>query len=157
MKVEVRKVKSFRGREGLGFNAELVVDGKKVAFVIDEGSGGALRFDWEGGRDSPAQKKLLLWLASQTPEALGLHINVPGTDPDVAAEVLFRTPEDKLDAYVNHLVDLHEEAKRLARQKKTKVVIEDQGKRYTFNINRGETREQTEAEVRCRWPSAKIL
>ena len=31
----VNAVKSFRGIEGLGFNANLLLDGKKVAFFID--------------------------------------------------------------------------------------------------------------------------
>ena len=43
---EVRKVKSFRGMEGFGFNAELVRDGKPVALVIDEGNGGCYMFEW---------------------------------------------------------------------------------------------------------------
>ena len=44
----VSGVKSFRGREGYGFNANLHRDGRKVAFVIDEADGGMLRFEWHG-------------------------------------------------------------------------------------------------------------
>ena len=45
-KYTVRKVKTFAGHEGQGFNAELISDGIPVAFVIDEGNGGEPRFDW---------------------------------------------------------------------------------------------------------------
>ena len=48
MKIEVRKVKSFKGREGNGFNADLYVtgakhcpDGTRAAEVIDDASGGS--------------------------------------------------------------------------------------------------------------------
>ncbi len=47
MRVEVRNVKTFRGMDGLGFNASLYIDGSKVAFVMDEGCGGSMRFEWE--------------------------------------------------------------------------------------------------------------
>ena len=42
----VKKVKTFRGMEGEGYNADLYRDGKKIAFVIDEGCGGETRFEW---------------------------------------------------------------------------------------------------------------
>ena len=40
----VAKVKSFRGTDGYGFNADLMKDGRKIAFVIDEGCGGCLHY-----------------------------------------------------------------------------------------------------------------
>lgn len=44
---EIKKLKSFTGREGYGFNADLYMDGKKVAFVIDEASGGCYHWNYE--------------------------------------------------------------------------------------------------------------
>ena len=46
MKYSVNAVKSFRGMEGHGFNANLLQDGKKVAFVIDEANGGEYHYEW---------------------------------------------------------------------------------------------------------------
>lgn len=46
----VRKTKVFRGREGNGFNAELLKDGKPVAFVMNDASGGPTDFDWYDNR-----------------------------------------------------------------------------------------------------------
>lgn len=45
-KYTLRKVKTFRGMDGEGLNAELCRDGKPVAFVMNEGSGGMTHFDW---------------------------------------------------------------------------------------------------------------
>lgn len=42
----VAKVKSFRGMEGYGFNAELRRNGVPVALVIDDANGGAYTYEW---------------------------------------------------------------------------------------------------------------
>jgi len=47
MNLSVRKIKTFRGTEGYGFNAELCADGKPVAFVL--GAKWNTRFDERGG------------------------------------------------------------------------------------------------------------
>lgn len=46
MELTIKNVKTFRGREGHGFNATLYVDGKKAAFVMDGGNGGCMDFEW---------------------------------------------------------------------------------------------------------------
>ena len=42
----INALKSFVGREGYGFNCNLLRNGKKVAFVQDMADGGEIRFDW---------------------------------------------------------------------------------------------------------------
>jgi hypothetical protein len=42
----VAKLKTFIGMEGHGFNVDLLLDGKKVAFVRDDADGGPLAFEW---------------------------------------------------------------------------------------------------------------
>jgi len=43
---KVKNVKSFLGREGYGFNANLYCDNKKVAFIYDDASGAGVFFEW---------------------------------------------------------------------------------------------------------------
>lgn len=43
---KIRKLKSFEGHEGLGFNCELVRDNKPVAYAINDASGGGVDFRW---------------------------------------------------------------------------------------------------------------
>jgi hypothetical protein len=43
----LKGVKTFRGMDGYGLNAKLCRDGKEVAFLLDEGCGGMLDFDWK--------------------------------------------------------------------------------------------------------------
>ena len=46
MKYELKAVKTFRGMEGQGFNANLYRDGKKVALVMDSAHGGCYDYEW---------------------------------------------------------------------------------------------------------------
>ena len=39
-------IKTFRGTDGYGLNANLCCDGVKVAYVIDEGNGGCVNYEW---------------------------------------------------------------------------------------------------------------
>ena len=52
----VSKVKFFRARNGQGFNATLLCNGKPVAEVDDEGCGGCLRWYWQARADEAAYK-----------------------------------------------------------------------------------------------------
>lgn len=53
----VKGIKSFVGMEGLGFNATLYKDGRKIAFCIDEGCGGDVIFQFVN-RDGKDEKTL---------------------------------------------------------------------------------------------------
>lgn len=56
-KYEARKVKTFQGREGQGYNAELWEDGQRVATVIDSGNGGCPMFNWMDHAEGAAQRR----------------------------------------------------------------------------------------------------
>ena len=75
MKWTVDNVKTFRGRDGHGFNARLLRDGVPVAYVIDAADGGPFRFEWYGtdkvgvpgvGRVTTAHRDLLDECAGKT-------------------------------------------------------------------------------------------
>lgn len=44
--VAVRKIKTFKGHDGIGFNAELLLDGVVAADVVNLASGGDFEFHW---------------------------------------------------------------------------------------------------------------
>lgn len=65
----VKNVKSFIGREGHGFNANLYRGKKKIAFTYDDASGGEIRVDWvEGGYSGGEEGQLLKEYISTLPE-----------------------------------------------------------------------------------------
>lgn len=70
-KLEVKGIKTFRGRDGIGLNATLYWNGKKVAEAVDEGNGGEIFYHWF---DREAEKSVRAWCARQPVrlEALGM-------------------------------------------------------------------------------------
>lgn len=44
-KIEIKGLKTFVGREGYGFNANLYVNGKKTAFIADDANGGPFFYE----------------------------------------------------------------------------------------------------------------
>jgi hypothetical protein len=100
MNLTLKNVKSFRGSEGYGFNASLYLNGKKVAFVMDEGCGGCYRYEWEhrGARDIVES-----WVKT-----------LPKTEfEDVG------TVETDLDIVMGRLLDRHD----VQKQCKTKIMF----------------------------------
>lgn len=63
--------KTFRGMEGHGFNATLMLGKKTVAFLLDEGNGGEMRIEWKEGHWK-APKEIVEFLAS--PEAVKIAV-----------------------------------------------------------------------------------
>ena len=100
-RLSLKGIKSFRGHEGHGLNATLLMDGVKVADVLDEGNGGSMRFYWtDGHHDTPNEAKVFAYLK---------EMGVEGREP--------------LDGVVAELADEAENAKRLRRLAKTHVLF----------------------------------
>lgn len=64
----IASLKTFRGRQGQGFSATLLADGRKVATVTDEANGGAYWFTW---LDKAAEAELDALAASLPKRSLG--------------------------------------------------------------------------------------
>ena len=111
MKIEVRRVKSFKGHDGMGFNADLFVDGVQVAEVIDTASGGQYEYFWTN-KANGMEKKLEDYAASLP------HL------PNEFDKKLY--PQD-LDSVVARLIDEFESVKQLKRWCSTKIVYRLKG------------------------------
>lgn len=107
MKYTIAKLKTFTGMEGQGFNADLLHEGRKVAFVIDDACGGPLMFHWA----SDADKVMLDAYAATLPAETTIYASGPFTSQPDAETV------------VNDLINLHLNAKRLKRSLKNKVMM----------------------------------
>ena len=46
MEFKIKNFKSFRGMEGIGFNATLFVDGQKACEIDDAAQGGEYDYNW---------------------------------------------------------------------------------------------------------------
>jgi len=106
---ELRGLKTFIGREGHGFNANLFFRGKKVAFTYDDASGGPVDIDFTDP-NGPIEKEINAWVKEQ-----------PKIKHPACPEVGFKkawTSEFDLEAFVNMLVDKGLEGKRRERNEK---------------------------------------
>lgn len=159
MKLTISGVRSFRGMEGSGFNCTLRVDGKPVAFVIDSGDGGCLRYEWGDHRSgcSPREKEILDWIAGQSIVALGLAKSEDEECYGTRIADLYSSPSTKLEAYVVRLVEQHEGAKRRARLLKRHVLFRREGKLYSMRLRSEAERAAVEAHIAQRHPDAEIV
>jgi hypothetical protein len=108
----IKKLKLFQGMEGEGFNLDLCLDGKKIAFVMDGGNGGVFNYDFI----SPAAATAFVGLVNAMPP-------IPIQDEswrDIYPDGLIPVT---IDMAVDELINDHNKQKRVAKMKKTAVVF----------------------------------
>ena len=118
---EVKGVKSFMGLDFAGYNASLYRNGKKVAFVIDEGCGGEPNFDWTSPEDQEAFADY-----ARSVEDLSEFTGSDGygaTLPD--PERYYR--QMAVEFRISAMVEDYEEEQRLRRKCKTKTYFRVKG------------------------------
>ena len=108
----IKKLKLFQGMEGEGFNLDLYLNGKKIAFVMDGGNGGVFNYDFI----SPAAATAFVGLVNAMPP-------IPIQDEswrDIYPDGLIPVT---IDMAVDELINAHNKQKRVAKMKKTAVVF----------------------------------
>ena len=101
----VKGLKSWQAREGIGYQYSLCENGKKVAFVHDEGRGGEIEIDF---KDPAARERFDAFLAT-----LPLEKNSFTGEMDPVRDW----------GFVAELADTHEQDQRFKRQCRTKTLI----------------------------------
>ena len=71
---QVKGVKTFEGMEGYGINANLYFEGKKVAFILDEGNGGCLDVRWDRDKGYRWNDNPLIPLMKTLPKTTYLEV-----------------------------------------------------------------------------------
>jgi len=138
-----RKLKTFMGREGHGFNVELTVDGKKVASVSNSGNGGCHLWYWDTEADKTEAKRLM-----REHPAYAKYLKEFPTLGEGEA------PDHVVDA----LIDDVESEKQLRRWCKTKIVFRvadwPDGQYHTY---KGMFNAANVAAIMQRYPGAEII
>lgn len=132
---EIKGVKTFQGREGGGYNANLYLRGKKIAEVIDDAGGGPLQIHWlDHATRSPVEvtehgKARTVMMTSQE-KALHDHIL---TLPPIPADVKTGCPEMSMndEIFIDDLVNDVHQANRLKTLMRNKTVFITGGAAYT--------------------------
>ena len=129
---EVKNVKTFRGREGQGFNCSLYRDKKRVAFVIDNGCGDEYKFEWLDSKAPKVEVESNRYNVTEpvkckcTPEEAMLLKHIKGK----TIEHYGMTMEHNTDTYVEGLVEDFELKKKC---KKKTIFILTNGEMYESN------------------------
>ena len=127
----VSKVKTFKGREGEGFNADLLCDGKKVGEVINDASGGCIDFHW---LDFASTRVDVNWIGYNatpvvlrcTPQEAAFYEFLRGKTwtLDLAGHDADNSPvQHDPDSYAGFLVDEFLDDRRFRRICKTKTMF----------------------------------
>lgn len=85
MKIELKNLTTFKGRQGIGISVTILIDGKKAIQVIDEANGGCLSYQ-------PASDNYDLFVNSKK------YL-------EAEAEKNIEDSFEKLDAYINNLIN----------------------------------------------------
>ena len=110
MEAELKNVRPLRGREGLGFNATLYINGLKCLFIIDSGNGGGYNYQIaEGVMDKGIVelyvRQLKAYIRTLPPETKTYGNRI-------------HTNEIDMDMYIARLVVQAEEEKKLNKMSK---------------------------------------
>ncbi len=142
---EVKNVKTFVGMEGEGFNASLYKDGVRIAFVMDEATGGPYSYQWDDRKadkvkinDFDLKGDKITYMGTPFQKEL---VDFMNTLPPIEDEHSDEPMRVDLDIFVGHLVDDFEHTKWLKRQCKKKTLFrlkgdpEDEYKTVTHPFN----------------------
>ena len=126
--VVLKKVKTFQGRDGYGLNAEVWINGVYCTYVIDDGNGGCLDFQYNLKIGSDNYNAMIK-------ERIKLLEDYIATLPNIVSDFTkddgspFTYKQD-LESYINQLVDDMQNAKekikfekRIAKLFETAIVI----------------------------------
>ena len=117
--VTIKNLKSFRGMEGLGFNADIYVNGVKSVFVMDGGNGG--QFDYEVVKGQESNVQLIKDYVKS--------ISKRGDDSDIELDMYIAT---KVDEYENLKLKAKNEKKMAKLMAEAIVFGNPDGNGYRF-------------------------
>lgn len=160
----VKNVKTFIGNEGHGFNATLYRDGKAIAFVYDDASGGPVAFEWKDCADGLVEVatkdyKGEPWTVKMTNEEKAYHAFVSAlpkhvcsfTDNDGKPVEMDVNMEMHVSDLVNDVLTLRD----IARMTKGKIAfVKADGKLYTIKC---EPNDKNIAAIKAKHAGCVIL
>jgi hypothetical protein len=154
-KYTVKVLKTFRGREGEGFNATLLRDGVPVADVDDEASGGGFHYNWRDWNKTPRtfERDFRAFIDALPPEKIG-------ADAPEWEKSLYPNGERKVEAdcFIDDLVNEYQIAKSIKRACSKKICFvlktHKKGEYGTFKVVFSPA---AKAQILQKYPDAQIL
>ena len=149
----VKNVKTFRGMEGDGFNANLYFDNKKICFVMDSANGGEYDYEWEGKTMEDRRKHEALFkdfIKALPPEKLP-------EDAEAWEKSLYPNGfrEISEDGYISDLIDKY----NMDKHRKRSVLFRTPESKYGqfYKIKHNGRIEETKKYVLENYPGAVLI
>ena len=126
-KVELKNVKTFRGMEGYGLNADIWINGVKCMFVMDEANGG--EFDYEElvhGVKNAGEVKALIQELRDYIDNLPKEPMIIGGKPYTNEKGEVMLYKQDMDSYINNILlkqDKEKAQKKMRKQFNTAIVF----------------------------------
>lgn len=156
-RITINALKTFTGIEGQGFNANLLLDGKKVAALIDEGCGGSLWVQYLGTAEQrrAAEDAVKAAVDAIPPEPMP-------ADAEDWVKTLYTDGFRKLDLedIVNRMVDDLLNERFMAKKRKTHVLFrtpeQPKDEYFTYPIS-GHNIDALRSAISAKHPGATFL
>jgi len=157
----VKGVKTFEGHEGRGYNCNLYRNGKKVAFVFDDASGGEVMIDWVDHQKERVEFEFITFGGEKktrkgTPEEKMLNeylATLPSRDDHGFGDYYITD-----GIFIEELVNDYEEKKWLKRQCYTKTLFTTPDcKKNEFRTVKAKFCEEVKKFILGKYPEAVIL
>lgn len=140
----ITKIKTFNGREGQGLNATICANGKPICFVMDDASGGEVRYDYRNSKQNRESfLATTLAMAAQAEKEIGEYCLSLLTDAERARSqkecaemkasyapqlnIEMKMRGDAVENWVNNTIDALQTKKRFDRISKTKTLFRLKG------------------------------
>lgn len=153
-------VKAIRGHDGQGYSCTLTRNGKRVAYVLDDGWGGGLQIDWLDHNQKPVEFKFrdhkdeIATRKGSPEEALFYEhlMTLPMIDGFDGKKMHTNT-----DIYIDELANTVLMEKKIASDLKKNVVAVVDGKVLNWKVKAPHTVETVIAYVNKKHPQALVL
>lgn len=158
MNYTVTKLKSFMGMDCPGFNATLCLDGKPVADVIDDGSGGCMNFHWKDHKN-----RVSTTIIGYDGKPLQVMLTVEEAKLQAYVETLppieFNGSSLRVDAdmFIGELVEDLQTEKEVKKLLKVPTIVEGKGKGFCIQFKKSVLDQGLRDYVKKTYPTAIFL
>lgn len=131
MEYTLKGIKEFRGMEGHGFNATLIgPNSKPVAFVMDDGNGGMISFDFSNPKQTRKSFEESRENANDAELMFGIWVEEYYAREPNDEEFMGASRHSKMESWMYHEIDLWHERRTMERQQRTKTLFRLKDQKY---------------------------
>jgi hypothetical protein len=154
--LELKKIKSHRGMEGQTLDAELHFDGQLACLILDDATGGEVRYDW----DSPEIKRQVEDVLLAMPPVDAEWAWLEKCHPENATEEFkhSRLLHCRLEQLVDRLYNDHQALQTWKRRAKTQTLYRNPGQTENwYQLSKPLSNPQVPPYLKQKYPDCEVF